>query len=59
MKLKIEIDIDNAAFVDDIQEEVVAVLARAAQKLAFNGSPEVVKLLDTNGNVVGSAKVVK
>lgn len=59
MKLKIEIAMDNAAFEGDPDAEVRSIVEQALRKLALNGSPEVVKLLDNNGNVVGTAKVVK
>lgn len=59
MKLKIEIAMDNNAFEEDPDAEVRSIVEQALRKLALNGSPEVVKLLDSNGNVVGTAKVVK
>lgn len=59
MKLKIEIAMDNNAFEEDPDAEVRSIVEQALRKLALNGSPEVVKLLDNNGNVVGTAKVVK
>lgn len=57
MKLKIEIDMDNAAFEEFPVGEVEAILRKAVSLLYFDGSKEVVVLRDRNGNTVGKATV--
>jgi hypothetical protein len=67
MKIIIEFETDNAAFEDDFAAEVRAVLVQAKHKIFAqmgrpNGckctAPEAVdKLLDVNGNTVGSVSI--
>jgi hypothetical protein len=68
MKIKIEFDTNNAAFEGDLFKEVGQVFAQAQRKLAAQLArspslckhPESVdKLLDTNGNTVGSLEVTR
>lgn len=57
-KLRIEIEMGNAAFSEDPREEVEAVLLRGFRKLDWSGEDRV-KLLDSNGNRCGFAEVVE
>jgi hypothetical protein len=62
MKLKIEIDMDNAAFGEDLQGEVASILSRIPVRLgSLNEGGEdrifVQTLRDTNGNTVGFARI--
>lgn len=59
MKLKIEIQMDNAAFEPDYVEEVQSILEDLCERLPYplketNGD---LNLRDTNGNTVGKAAV--
>jgi len=51
MKLTVTIACDNAAFHDDFEGEIAAVLDRAARSIAEGGTG---RIRDTNGNTVGS-----
>jgi len=55
VKLKIEIDLDNAAFQDDLRAEVADILRQLAHRLRLK--PLTMKLLDSNGNTVGKAEI--
>ena len=57
MKFKLEIECDNAAFGEIPRIEVGHILDRAKAKV-WDGETEM-KLLDTNGNVVGQAQFVE
>lgn len=62
MKLKVEINLDNAAFEPDAGTEAARLLRQLANdidgnRLAVAGS--VKSLRDVNGNAVGKAQVVK
>lgn len=62
MKLKIEINMDNAAFEDDAYSEVESILRNGWPEGPFvglhdSGQPSIVKLRDSNGNTVGFAEV--
>jgi hypothetical protein len=59
MKLTIEIDLDNAAFEDNGWGEIVYCLSQVTRKLNFRGRivADDCKILDTNGNTVGTATV--
>ncbi len=64
MKLKIEIDLDNAAFEDDAGLEVGGLLHRVARKAESAGQDLLDPLwrcaiMDSNGNKVGEATVEK
>lgn len=60
MKLVIEMDLDNAAFDEGGVDEVASVLANAAQRLPhpLTTTDSPIKLRDTNGNHVGTARIV-
>ena len=62
-KIYVEIDLENAAFRDEGTDEVLrdAVkdfvrreVANGVERLAFTRKTDTVRLLDTNGNVVGT-----
>ena len=57
MKLKIEIDMDNAAFDDSPAEEVKSILNTVVRSLYFVGVKETVTVRDSNGNTIGKATV--
>lgn len=69
MKLFIEIEMDNAAFKDDVAwEEIRRILSTASRKLEaqIDREPSICdvpewadKLLDINGNTVGSIRLKK
>jgi hypothetical protein len=61
MKLKLEIEMDNAAFEDQQGAEVARILHKLADQLDGNvwlGGLST-RLIDFNGNVVGVAKTTK
>lgn len=55
MKLKLELEMDNAAFDDDPDAEVWDILRKASEKVLHHGIPVDAKyrLMDSNGNTVG------
>ena len=59
MKIKIEIDCDNAAFEDYPEGELCYILKHLARKVKFVNSLQDIPLLDSNGNSVGSFTVSK
>jgi hypothetical protein len=62
MKLKIEIDLDNAAFEPEFEgHEVARILHEMAEEIDYIAlHPSFVRhLQDINGNSVGKAKVVR
>jgi hypothetical protein len=64
MKLKIEIDMSNAAFEGDNRNlEVGEILRDLAERMeegsALSGVDKLATLRDTNGNRVGEAKVTR
>lgn len=65
MKLRIEIEMDNAAFGDDQSsvrgEEVARILKLIAGSCELYGLTDIfsTKLRDINGNTVGRAEVIK
>lgn len=58
MKLRIEIDLENAAFEDDPGAEIRCILRNVPRRLTLT-EVDSVKLRDSNGNRVGSAEVVE
>lgn len=61
MKLRIEINMDNAAFGEDAYEcgtEAARILRKLADKLEGPGSGDIT-LYDSNGNPVGTARVTE
>lgn len=59
MKLRIEVDLDNAAFQDDAEGEYERIFADVASRLPVpvrdtNGR---LTLRDSNGNIVGHAEI--
>lgn len=56
MKLKIEIEMDNAAFADEPDLEVAEILAKMARFINLD-RPDRINLHDSNGNTVGKAEV--
>ena len=58
MKLKIEIDMDNAAFDGDWPEETGRILKKLAADLEEYGDSEG-DLRDINGNVCGTAELIE
>jgi hypothetical protein len=58
MKLHIEIEIENDAFVHHFRPEIVYVLQRYCYALE-SGNDISKKLLDSNGNSVGFARIEK
>ena len=56
MKLTIEIEMDNAAFMEGRKVEVSRIIAKALIVLNLR-HPDKVQLMDINGNTVGFAKV--
>lgn len=57
MKLKIEINTDNAAFVDDFEGEVKQCLDQVSEYAYRLCNGYSVRIRDTNGNTVGTAKL--
>ena len=63
MKLTIELRLDGAVFWDDFgdeilnREEVGRVLRGFADRVEADGLPDLMPLLDGNGNVCGSVEV--
>ncbi len=53
MTFKLNIECDNAAFEDNVGEEVGRILRQAAQKMERGDIPGT--LFDSNGNAVGEA----
>ena len=61
MKLRIEMQLDNAAFEPDNGTEIARILEKLATRWHAESLPsgESCRLLDINGNVVGKAEVVR
>ena len=62
MTLKIEIDLDNAAFEPDAGSEVARILRALADKVSgchLTVAGGAINLRDINGNRVGGARIVK
>jgi hypothetical protein len=62
MKVKIEFDCDNAAFADDFEFEVYAIMRRCADQVLYSrhqreAGTHAVK--DTNGNTVGKVSLIE
>lgn len=57
MTLRIEIRLDNAAFED--AGELARILGNAAKRLPDPPAPDVVALMDSNGNRVGTATITE
>ena len=57
MKVVIEFEIDNAAFVENLEGETHRMLMEAERKLLSGGLDKT--FLDTNGNLVGRVRVMK
>lgn len=57
MKLKIEINLDNDAFVDSPAEEVKNILNTVVRSLYFVGVKETVTVRDSNKNTIGKATI--
>jgi hypothetical protein len=55
MKFTIEIECGNAAFEDNLRQEVARILNQVENELEF-GWREIIDLHDYNGNVVGVAQ---
>lgn len=59
MKIKIEIDTSNDAFVDNLEHEVSTILRNLADDVSNLGIGEVpVKIFDLNGNPVGTFTII-
>ena len=59
MKIKIEIDCDNAAFADGFASEVARILRRLAESVEGGYAPEApLSLRDQNGHAVGYFRIV-
>jgi hypothetical protein len=56
MKLKIEINMDNAAFEDNAEEEIRAILANVTPNMS---KYSIIKLRDSNGNTVGHYEITE
>lgn len=62
MKVTVKFNMDSAAFYDNPQHEVTNVMSRAIDKILNTPCGPCgfqVPLLDTNGNTVGSVRVVE
>lgn len=55
MKLKIEIDLDNAAFEPDANEEIARILGDLSGMRLYDESP--IRIRDNNGNTVGNLRI--
>lgn len=58
MKLRIEIEMDNAAFEHDPGVELARILREYAKRVAQDGAWLTAYFRDVNGNKVGTAEVV-
>lgn len=59
-KLVIEIDVENDAFVDSGESEIVRILMRYCSYVReMENVPKNYNFLDYNGNTVGTAKVLE
>lgn len=59
MKIKIEINCDNAAFDESLSIETISILSKLAEKLTHTNIFDVAILRDSNGNAVGTFEVVE
>lgn len=64
MRITIEFDVDNAAFVDNFDGEIAVICRQAAEKATRlakeelrSSLPAQLPLHDTNGNTVGNVQV--
>ena len=57
MKLKIEIDMGNAAFSDYPKDELICIFHEMLPKFRLDNEYEYVILRDTDGNIVGRATI--
>lgn len=55
MRLRIEIDVVNDAFVEDERAEIARILRALAHRLMWEDLNEEIGLQDINGNTVGHA----
>jgi hypothetical protein len=56
--IRIEIETDNAAFADGLGKEVGRILTKLAGDFRVYGEPRSSKLMDFNGNTVGTVEVI-
>lgn len=55
MKIKIEFDLDNAAFAESgTENEIATILKEIATRVEFKGVGNGFKVMDSNGNSVGT-----
>ena len=59
MKLRIELDMDSAAFADDWMPEASRILLNLADWLDIGQFPDRLLLRDINGNDVGKLEVIR
>lgn len=57
MKLKININLDNAAFEDE--GEISRILRQLADKISYDGRIDGGKIMDVNGNSVGTWEITE
>ena len=57
MNLKININLDNAAFEDE--GEISRILRKLADKISYDGSIDSGKIIDINGNSVGTWEITE
>ena len=58
MKLTVEIDLDNAAFDEDVFEEMARILSEVVDEMAWKRACDPkITLRDANGNKVGFARI--
>ena len=60
MRLKIEIDMENAAFAENWRDEVARIIGSFSERIRFDSNivyKVKVPLYDINGNTVGRAEV--
>ena len=59
MKISIEIEMVNSAFVDCPEVELSRILANMSERLLYNNVYAFDKIRDINGNVVGEVTVTE
>jgi len=57
MNLKININLDNAAFEDE--GEISRILRKLADKISYDGRIDGGKIMDVNGNSVGTWEITE
>lgn len=58
MKLVIEMELDNAAFTDNPTDEIRYVIQDAISRMPDQLETGKLELFDSNGNTVGTARIV-